>query len=70
MLNRDGIPQEAPSGQVLTASVENDSETEPHSASDGASTEKLEPQSMSYRRSRDVALLKLAFLRPENDEEA
>jgi hypothetical protein len=68
MLTRDGNPQKAPSGQVLTAVVENDSEKKPDSASDGASMEKLGPQSMSYRRSRDVALMKLAFLRPENDE--
>ena len=70
MLNRDGISPEAPSGQVFTAAEENDSEKKPHSASDGASTEKLKAQSMSYRRSRDVALMKLAFLRPENDEAA
>jgi hypothetical protein len=67
MLNRDGIPQKAPSGQVLTAAVENDREKKPHSVPDGASTEKLEAQSVSYRRSRDVALMKLAFLRPGND---
>ena len=69
-MNRDGIPPKAPSGQVLTAALENDSEKKPHSASAGALTEKLEAQSMSYRRSRDVALMKLAFLRPENDKAA
>jgi hypothetical protein len=70
MLNRDGNPPQAPSRQVLTAAVENDSEKKPHSAFDGASTEKLEAQSVSYRRSRNVALMKLAFLRPESDEPA
>ena len=70
MLTRDGIPPEAPIGQVLTAAVENDSEKKPDSASHGASNEKPEAQSMSYRRSRDVGLMKLAFLRPENDKAA
>ena len=70
MLSLDGIPPEAPSAHVLSAAVEKDSDKKPHSASDGASTEKLEAQSMSYRRSRNVALMKLAFLRPENDEAA
>jgi hypothetical protein len=68
MLTQDGTPQKAPSDQVLTAVVENDREETPDSASAGASTEKLEAQSMSYRGSRDVALMKLAFLRPGNDK--
>jgi hypothetical protein len=66
MTNRDGIPPETPSDQLLATAVENDSEKKP----DGASMEKLEAQSISYRRSRNVALLKLALLRPENDEAA
>jgi hypothetical protein len=66
MINRDGIPPETPSDQVLATAVENDSEKKP----DSASMEKLEAQSISYRRSRNVALLKLALLRPENDEAA
>jgi hypothetical protein len=66
MTNRDGIPPETPSDQVLATTVENDSEKKPDSASMG----KLEAQSISYRRSRNVALLKLALLRPENDEAA
>jgi hypothetical protein len=66
MINRDGIPPETPSDQVLATAVENDSEKKPYSAS----MEKLEAQSISYRRSRNVALLKLALLRPENDEAA
>ncbi|HYZ71855.1 MAG TPA: hypothetical protein VE641_02175 [Chthoniobacterales bacterium] len=70
MLNPDGIPPKAPTDRVLTAEVENDSEKKPDSAPNGASTEKPEAQSMSYRRSRDVALMKLAFLRPENDQAA
>jgi hypothetical protein len=35
---------------------------------DNPSTEKVEAQSMSYRTSREVALMKLAFLRPEDNE--
>ena len=66
MINRDGIPPKTPSDQVLATAVENDSEKKP----DSASMEKLEAQSISYRRSRNVALLKLALLRPENDEAA
>jgi hypothetical protein len=66
MINRDGIPPKTPSDQLLATAVENDSEKKP----DSASMEKLEAQSISYRRSRDVALLKLALLRPENDEAA
>jgi hypothetical protein len=68
MMNLDGTPTEAPNHQVLTAAVENDSEKKRDSAPDGALTEKLEAQSMSYRRSRDVGLMKLALLRPEDDE--
>jgi hypothetical protein len=66
MMNRDGNPPDAPIDQVLAAAVQNDSEKKP----DSASTEKLEAQSMSYRRSRNVALMKLAFLRPEDNEPA
>jgi hypothetical protein len=66
MINGNGTPPEAPSDQALTVAVENDSEKKPESDS----TEKLEAQSMSYRRSRNVALMKLAFLRPEDDEAA
>jgi hypothetical protein len=64
MINRDGTPPEAASDHLLAAAVENDSGKKP----DSASTEKLEAQSISYRRSRDVALMKLALLRPKNDE--
>ena len=64
MIDRNGTPKKAPSDQVLTAAVENDGEEKPESDS----TEKLETQSMSYRRSRNVALMKLAFLRPEENE--
>jgi hypothetical protein len=60
----DGPPPEAPSDEVLTVAVQNDSENEPNSAR----TEKLEAQPMSYRRSRHVALMKLAFLRPEDNK--
>ena len=66
MTNRDGIPPETPSDQVLATTVENDTEKKP----DSASTEKPEAQSISYRRSRDVALMKLALLRPEDNEAA
>ena len=68
MMNRDGTPTEARNDQVLTAAVENESEKKLDSAPDGALTKKLETQPMSYRRSRDVGLMKLALLRPENDE--
>jgi hypothetical protein len=65
-MNQDGTPPEAPNDQVLTAAVANDSEEKP----DRSSTEKLEAQPMSYRRSRNVALMRLAFLRPGNDKAA
>ena len=65
MMNRDGNHPEA-HDQVLTAAVANDSEKK----SDSSSTEKVEAQPMSYRRSRDVALMKLAFLRPEDNKAA
>jgi hypothetical protein len=66
MMNRDGTDAEAPSDQVFTAAVENDGERKP----DSSSTGKLEAQSMSYRRSRDVALMKLAFLQAEDNKAA
>ena len=66
MKNRDDTPTDAPGDQVLTVAVENDSEKKPESAS----TEKLESQSMSYRRSRNVALMKLAFPGPEDNKTA
>ena len=44
---------------MLAAAVQNDREKKP----DSISTEKPEAQSISYRRSRDVALMKLALLR-------
>jgi hypothetical protein len=66
MMNQDGNFPEAPSDRVLAAAVENDREKNP----DSASTEKPEAQSISYRRSRDVALMKLALLRPEDNEAA
>jgi SET domain-containing protein len=61
-MNQDSIPPEAPSDAVLTVKVQNDAERKP----DSASTEKLEAQSTSYRRGRQVALMKLAFVRPDN----
>jgi hypothetical protein len=64
MMIRNDTHPEAPRDQVLTAAVENDREKTPNNPS----TEKVEAQSMSYRRSRDVALMKLAFLRPEDNE--
>jgi hypothetical protein len=66
MINRDGHPPEASTDQMLAAAVQNDREKKPNSVS----TEKLEAQSISYRRSRDVALMKLAFLRPHDNEAA
>ena len=66
MIKRDGIPPEARTDQVLTTAVASDGEKK----SDSASMEKLDAQSISYRRSRNVALMKLALLRPENDEAA
>jgi hypothetical protein len=61
-------PRKHTTDRVLTAGVENGSEKKPDSAPDGASTEKPEAQSRSYRSGRNVALMKLAFLRPENNE--
>jgi len=66
MTIRDDTPPKAPRDQALTAAVENSNEKEP----DSSSPEKLEAQSISYRRSRDVALMKLAFLRPHDNEAA
>jgi hypothetical protein len=66
MINRDRTPPKASSDQMLAAAVQNDGEKKP----DSAPTETLEAQSISYRRSRNVALMKLALLRPENDDEA
>jgi hypothetical protein len=66
MKNREATPREAPSDQVLAAAVESDREKKP----DSSTTEKLEAQSISYRRSRDVALMKLALLRPEDHKAA
>jgi len=66
MIIQNDTETEIPRNEVLTAAVEKDSEKMP----DSASPEKVEAQSMSYRRSRDVALMKLAFLRPEDNEEA
>ena len=66
MKNRDDTPTDAPADQVLTVAVENAAEKKPESASTG----KLESQSMSYRRSRNVALMKLAIPGPEDNEAA
>jgi hypothetical protein len=54
----------APRDQALTVAVGNANEKKP----DSSSPEEPEAQSMSYRRSREVALMKLAFLRPHDDE--
>jgi hypothetical protein len=56
---------ELPRDQALTLAVADGGEKK----SDSFSPERPEPQSMSYRRSRNVALMKLAFLRPEGEEE-
>jgi hypothetical protein len=66
MTIRNDTPKEAPRDQVLTAAVGNGGEKKP----DNSSPEKPEAQSMSYRRSRDLALMKLAFLRPHDNEAA
>jgi hypothetical protein len=66
MTIRKDTPKKAPRDQALTAAVGNATEKKP----DSCSPEKLEAQSMSYRRSRDVALMKLAFLRPHDNEAA
>jgi hypothetical protein len=65
MKNRDTTPRETLSDKVFTA-VGSDSEKKP----DSILKEQVEAQSISYRRSRDVALMKLAFLRPDDDETA
>jgi hypothetical protein len=66
MTIRNDPQPEAPRDQVLSTALENDSEEKP----DSSSAEKVEAKSMSYRRSRNVALMKLAFLRPEKGETA
>jgi hypothetical protein len=65
-MNRDSIPPDAPGAQMSAAEAENDGENKP----DRSSTGKAEVQSMSYQRSRNVALMKLAFLRPEDNRAA
>jgi hypothetical protein len=64
MTKRDTNQPETPTDQVFTVPAVTDSQEKP----DTVSIEKLEAQPMSYRRSRDVALMKLAFLKPENNE--
>jgi hypothetical protein len=66
MTIRNDTPQKAPRDHALIAGVENANKTKP----DSSSPEELEAQSMSYRRSRNVALMKLAFLRPDDNEAA
>jgi hypothetical protein len=56
---------ELPRDQALTLAGADGAEKK----SDSFSLDRPEPQSMSYRRSRNVALMKLAFLRPECEEE-
>ncbi|MBV9878116.1 MAG: hypothetical protein JO025_25525 [Verrucomicrobia bacterium] len=63
---RHDTPLKALRDQALTAGVENANDEKP----DSSSPEELEAQSMSYRRSRNLALMKLAFLRPHDDEAA
>ncbi|MBV8211685.1 MAG: hypothetical protein JOZ08_00500 [Verrucomicrobia bacterium] len=64
MKNPENKQQRAPTDQVLTVRAGSNSETK----LDSDSKEKLESQTMSYRRSRNVALMKLAFLQPQDDE--
>ena len=66
MKNPEKKRRRAPTDQALTVRAGSVSDTK----LDSSSPEKVEAQSMSYRRSRDVALIKLAFLPPENNEEA
>jgi hypothetical protein len=56
---------ELSSAQMATAAV--GSEYENQSASESAPAETDTTQPKSYQRSRNVALMKLAFLRPEID---
>jgi hypothetical protein len=65
MKNRQGNLPEALIDQALT--VAEPSESGKKSSSESASEEKVEAQSKSYRRSREVALMKLALLRPHSD---
>jgi len=64
MTIRNDTHPRTPRDQIITGAVENDSDKMPDS-----SPPEKEAQSMSYRRSRNVALMKLAFLRPEDNEE-
>jgi hypothetical protein len=66
-MKKPGRNQErAVTDQVVTVPTGSENETKP----DSDSKERLDAQSMSYRRSRDVALMKLAFLRPGNHKAA
>jgi len=70
MKNPNQTPAAAPSEQLLPVAEGNDSEKKPDSPSESASGKKLEAQSISYRRSRNVALMKLALVPPGNNQPA
>ena len=65
MKKQDAKQAEALVDRVLT--VAGVSKNENKSSSENASGEKGEAQLKSYQRSREVALMKLAFLRPVNN---
>jgi hypothetical protein len=68
MKNRDTNQPEALVDRVLAAGGV--SKNEKKSSSESGSGEEEEAQLKSHKRSREVALMKLAFLRPdENDPE-
>lgn len=66
MKNQDAKQPETLVDRVLT--VAGVGKNENKSSSENASGEKGEAQSKSYQRSRQVALMKLAFLRADNND--
>jgi hypothetical protein len=70
MKNPNDTQAAAPSDQLRPVAEGTDSDKKPDSSSESASGKKLEAQSISYRRSRDVALMKLALVPPGNNQPA
>jgi hypothetical protein len=70
MKNQEDNHRESAANQVLTVETAADGEKKPDNTttSEIASGEKVETQSKSYQRSRNVALMKLALLRGEQSQ--
>jgi hypothetical protein len=70
MNNQEDSQRESATNQVLTVETAADSKKKLDNTTtpEIASGEKAETQSKSYQRSRNVALMKLGFLRGEESE--